>query len=627
MTVSSTTRKAGPFAGTGSAVSHPFAFKVFASTDVLVVRTTTVGDTTLTMNTDYAVTLNADQDANPGGSIALVTVLAVGESLTVSSRVPALQNTDLQSGGGWYPKTVEDALDRLTILQQQLALVQAGTVQLSITTPTGVSTMLPPPVANRLIGWGTDGTSLVNQDPASLVTDNTVAAEARIRADYASTDEGKGLSLIGLRDAAGKFTATNPEAALEELYDRVALRYADRFSPWDYGASATPGANNSPAIQACLNAAIASGKQARVSLWGDWSLAAPIVGVDMKNIMVEGGNFSLLAAFPDARYAFDFQATGDRKGDWNHFAYMKVDCAGATSASAVGGFRIQAGFKNTVFACQALHFKNSCGFWVQENFGSHEVMLESCWAMEFLYEDGAIAYTGPWTGTGFRVDPNDCKLNGCVSYFTGNPLVLDSQYNKVTNCHFGTGKVVLTASCSFCSLTDNYFDMCEVEVADPWHLKILNNEFLHATSSTSATFLKFKPSTAGTYVYGLQVRGNTFQNNIGVTMKSMDVDTSLGTFAVGGVGMCDIAQNSFVNTTRRTTRQRIRLFQGASTSYAVTADQFPFGVAQHVVATFAPAAAGVAVAQGVHVSGLTATMTLASAVSGVAHFELDCNVE
>ena len=210
MTVSSTTRKAGPFAGTGSAVPYPFAFKIFLSADVLVVKTTSAGDTSLTLTTHYTVTPNADQDANPGGAVNLVTPLAVGESLTLSSRVSPLQQLDLQAGGGFYPQAIEDALDRLTILLQQFALVQAGTVQLAISTPSGVSTLLPPPVANRLIGWDPAGTALVNQDPASIVTDNT----AGLRAFYATP---AGAGAIGILDAAGLTLAANIEAALREL--------------------------------------------------------------------------------------------------------------------------------------------------------------------------------------------------------------------------------------------------------------------------------------------------------------------------------------------------------------------------------------------------------------------------
>ena len=54
MTISSTTRKAGPFTGNGVTVAFPFAFKVFTVADVLVVQAVTATgiETTKTLTTD-----------------------------------------------------------------------------------------------------------------------------------------------------------------------------------------------------------------------------------------------------------------------------------------------------------------------------------------------------------------------------------------------------------------------------------------------------------------------------------------------------------------------------------------------------------------------------------------------
>ncbi|GAB3190781.1 phage major tropism determinant [Hydrogenophaga aquatica] len=120
MTISSEVRKAGPFAGNNVTTSFPFSFKVFASADVVVVQTNPAGvETALTVGTDYTVTLNADQDTAPGGTVNKTTPLASGFLLTITSRVPNLQPLDLTNQGGFYPKVINAALDRLTILAQQ----------------------------------------------------------------------------------------------------------------------------------------------------------------------------------------------------------------------------------------------------------------------------------------------------------------------------------------------------------------------------------------------------------------------------------------------------------------------------------------------------------------------------
>lgn len=121
MTVSTTVRKAGPFAGTGAIVPYPFAFKVFAASDMVVVKTASGVESTLTLTTHYTVALNGDQDASPGGTVTLVTALAVGEKVTLTSSVPNTQPVEVTNQGGFYPDVFNDALDRLTIQSQQLA--------------------------------------------------------------------------------------------------------------------------------------------------------------------------------------------------------------------------------------------------------------------------------------------------------------------------------------------------------------------------------------------------------------------------------------------------------------------------------------------------------------------------
>ncbi len=74
MTISSNIRKAGPFTGNGSTAAFPFYCKVFQASDLLVVQldTATNIETTLALTTNYTVSLNADQDSNPGGTVTLV---------------------------------------------------------------------------------------------------------------------------------------------------------------------------------------------------------------------------------------------------------------------------------------------------------------------------------------------------------------------------------------------------------------------------------------------------------------------------------------------------------------------------------------------------------------------------
>jgi hypothetical protein len=149
MTISSTTRVAGPFIGSGSTATFPFSFKVFDQTDLQVVQLTTATGAlaTLTLTADYTASLNADQDANPGGSITLTAGnLAAGFSLAITTDIDALQGLALLNGGGFYPDVVNAALDRLTILVQQLLEQTKRALQAPIT-DAAVGAL--PPVAER----------------------------------------------------------------------------------------------------------------------------------------------------------------------------------------------------------------------------------------------------------------------------------------------------------------------------------------------------------------------------------------------------------------------------------------------------------------------------------------------
>ena len=134
MTISSTTRIAGPYIGNGTASVFAYTFKIFSAADIDVVRlnVSTGLETTLVLTTDYTVTLNVDQNSNPGGSVTLVAgALASGFTLTITSDIANLQPTDLTNQGGFYPEVITDSFDRATIQIQQMQ----GEVSRSIKAP------------------------------------------------------------------------------------------------------------------------------------------------------------------------------------------------------------------------------------------------------------------------------------------------------------------------------------------------------------------------------------------------------------------------------------------------------------------------------------------------------------
>jgi hypothetical protein len=162
MTISSTVRVAGPFIGNGTASVFSFTFKVFSAADLDVIRlaTSTGVETTLVLNSDYSVSLNGDQNSNPGGSITMLAgALATGFTLTITSDIANLQPTDLTNQGGFYPEVITDSLDRATIQIQQISDIGDRTLKIPISDGTGINMELPTAAvrANSFLSFDANG--------------------------------------------------------------------------------------------------------------------------------------------------------------------------------------------------------------------------------------------------------------------------------------------------------------------------------------------------------------------------------------------------------------------------------------------------------------------------------------
>jgi len=212
MTISSATRKAGPYSGNASTTAFPFSFKVFAAADVLVIKNDGTIETTLVLTTDYTVALNADQNANPGGTVtypASGSPLPVGQTITVSSSIPETQGTSITNQGGFYPKIIEDALDRLTILVQQLRDLGNRTLKLPISYGGSASTTLPLPSANLGLKWNSTGTAIVN----TATDPDAYAVAAAASASVASTSASNAASSATAASTSATNAANSASAA------------------------------------------------------------------------------------------------------------------------------------------------------------------------------------------------------------------------------------------------------------------------------------------------------------------------------------------------------------------------------------------------------------------------------
>lgn len=120
MSISTTDeRRAGPYATDGVQTDFTFEFKVFNAEDLVVTSSEDGIETVLIHETDYTVDLNADQEDDPGGTVIIDPELD-GPTVTITSDMDYTQPTVFTNAGGFYPRVLNDSLDRVTILIQQL---------------------------------------------------------------------------------------------------------------------------------------------------------------------------------------------------------------------------------------------------------------------------------------------------------------------------------------------------------------------------------------------------------------------------------------------------------------------------------------------------------------------------
>jgi hypothetical protein len=108
MTVANETASATGSAAAGQEIA--FSFPINASSDLVVkTRVTASGvEATLAETTDYTVAISGDT----GGTVTLVSALAITSTCHVIRDTPKTQSLDLEQGGTFSAENVEDALDK-----------------------------------------------------------------------------------------------------------------------------------------------------------------------------------------------------------------------------------------------------------------------------------------------------------------------------------------------------------------------------------------------------------------------------------------------------------------------------------------------------------------------------------
>lgn len=208
------------YTSTGGLGPYSFSFKVLAATDIKV----SVGTTEKTVSTHYTTTYNADGT----GSVTFTSgnAPANGTLVTIESNQAIARTTDYSTGGDFTADSINSALDKLTINDQQIETELSRNIQLASTTKrttsgTGTSGPLTWPFddtasnnASRVVAYDSNGTSL---ELGPSTTDITSASTSATAAASSATAAASSASAASTSATASASSATSAAATAVTL--------------------------------------------------------------------------------------------------------------------------------------------------------------------------------------------------------------------------------------------------------------------------------------------------------------------------------------------------------------------------------------------------------------------------
>jgi len=179
MTVSTTTNRAS-YSGNGSTDAFAYGFKIFADADLTVIIRSSAGvETTKTLTTHYTVS-GAGTDS--GGNVTFTSgnIPASGETVVILRKLTLTQGTDYVANDPFPAESHEDALDRLTMITQQLDEAVGRSLKVSQTNVIATSefTTSASDRANKLLSFDGSGDLTVTEGKVDTVTASVSAVSA-----------------------------------------------------------------------------------------------------------------------------------------------------------------------------------------------------------------------------------------------------------------------------------------------------------------------------------------------------------------------------------------------------------------------------------------------------------------
>jgi hypothetical protein len=154
----------------GNGITATFAYdgRVFEPSDLIVeiiTRATDVKQSTLTLTTDYSVTI--DSDGTGSVTVTAANIPSALQDILIRRKVPKDQTTSLPTGTVFPAKAVETALDRVVAITQDISadIDRSAKVPASFS---GDEITLPLPEDGKILSWDGDAGVMRNVSVADL---------------------------------------------------------------------------------------------------------------------------------------------------------------------------------------------------------------------------------------------------------------------------------------------------------------------------------------------------------------------------------------------------------------------------------------------------------------------------